>query len=256
MKNKYIIITYNINAWTPINKTLSYKEKISQMVAYIKAVYPNAPILTLQEVLAGKNKQYLRQIQDAFQEEYEMIVPIFDVNVHWKSILTITLIRKDILNSYTVEELSGDYLKNRITYTVADTSYGNLRILNCHVPQIANFRNKAAWYIKERVDIHNKMWDAIISEAEKYKDEKFIICGDMQEGVSGPHVSLLKALGYHEITKGVPTIYNNAFRSECIDHIFFSESAMNVFQPGEVVADASQVGVLSDHALLSTEISA
>lgn len=256
MKNKYIIVTYNINAWIPINKTISYKEKISQMVAYIKAVYPNAPYITLQEVLPGKNKQYLKQIQNAFQEGYEMILPIFDVNVHWKSILTITLIRKDILNGYTVEEMPGDYLKNRITYTVADTSHGVFRIMNIHVPQIANFKNKVAWYIKERVDIHNKMWNAIISEAEEYKDEKFIICGDMQESINGPHISLLKAWGYHEITKGMPTIYNNAFRSECIDHIFFSESAKEVFQPGEVVADTMQVGVLSDHALLSTEISA
>ncbi len=251
------IVTYNINAWMPVNTSMSYRMKISQVAAYIKRTYINASIINLQEVLPGKEGKHLKQIRDAFQEEgYEMIQPIFDVNVHWKSVLTITLIRKDILNSYTVEELSGDYLKNRITYTVADTSYGNLRILNCHVPQIANFRNKAAWYIKERIDIHNKMWDAIISEAEKYKDEKFIICGDMQEGVSGPHVSLLKALGYHEITKGMPTIYNNAFRSECIDHIFFSESAKEVFQPGEVLVDTMQVGVLSDHALLSTEISA
>ena len=151
------IVTYNINAWMPVNTSMSYRMKISQVAAYIKRTYINASIINLQEVLPGKEGKHLKQIRDAFQEEgYEMIQPIFDVNVHWKSVLTITLIRKDILNSYTVEELSGDYLKNRITYTVADTSYGNLRILNCHVPQIANFRNKAAWYIKERVDNHRK----------------------------------------------------------------------------------------------------
>ncbi|MBD5548314.1 MAG: hypothetical protein HDQ97_13085 [Lachnospiraceae bacterium] len=245
------IVSFNMNTWLPVDRSLSYERKINNFSVYVKQLCNGTPpkVICLQEVIAGKGQIYLEFIKKEFSE-YEVITPVFDFEKHYKSIMSVTLIRKDILNDYTVNVLDDECLPNRVNYVVADIEGVLFRIINLHVPQIVNFKNKATWYIDERKRLNEIMWKRLEEEAKKYKDVKVLIVGDFQESSDGPNIAKLKAAGYGVYASKNPTVDNIFFLEKHIDHIIFSDSAIEALRPITLFTDSSVLGKLSDHCIL------
>lgn len=250
MKNNDIV-SFNMNAWMPVDRGSTYEEKINNFGVYVKQLCDGTlpRVICLQEVIAGKGGTYLEVIKKKFSE-YEVITPVFDFEKHYKSIMSVTLIRKDILDDYTVKVLDDECLPNRVNYVVADIKGVLLRIINIHVPQIVNFKHKATWYIDERKKLNEKMWRLLKEEAIKYKDAKLIIVGDFQESSDGPNITKLKEAGYGVCASKNPTVDNDFFLEKCIDHIIFSDSAIKTLRPITLLTNSAVLGKLSDHCIL------
>lgn len=246
MKNNNIL-SYNLNGWCPVNKTISYKKKINRFAAYVRELYGEPMIIMLQEMLAGKDQQFLKQLKNEFSG-YEVITPSFDYHQHYKSIMVVTLIRKDVLGNYTVKVLD-DELPNRINYVIASIANVEYRILNVHCVQSMNFRNRAAWYIEDRTKKKKRMWQHLIDEANNHSDSNVIIAGDLQENKEGVHIKEIISKGYIMADTCQVTINNNFFSEDHIDHIIFSRGAYDELNPA-VFVDDSKIGNLSDHALV------
>ena len=129
MEKNNFIITYNENGYRPIDTTISFEQKLRDTAKDIKATYGLPLIIMLQEILAGKNMKFLNLIRCLYPE-YEFILPAgFDYVAHYKSIMSVCLIRRDVLESYKVIKLDEE-LPNRVCYVAAEIKgLGDLRIL-------------------------------------------------------------------------------------------------------------------------------
>lgn len=250
MKNNYI--SYNLNGWMPVNRTFSYEQKLRKFAAYIKETYEEPICIMLQEMLGGKNGKYLNLLISMFPE-YELILPAgFDYAKHFKSIMAVTLVRRDALGSYKVLELDSE-LPNRICYVVAELNGVETHIINSHLAQVQNFRYQADWYIAERTRLHSQQWVLLHGVLSKNKEANVIFAGDMQENKTDTNLSKLKDCGYIiSGASGTKTVRNSFFNVEsCIDHIILSPGARaSLGAEIEIVYDNSGVGKYSDHTLL------
>lgn len=253
MEKNNFIITYNENGYRPIDTTISFEQKLRDTAKDIKATYGLPLIIMLQEILAGKNMKFLNLIRCLYPE-YEFILPAgFDYVAHYKSIMSVCLIRRDVLESYKVIKLDEE-LPNRVCYVAAEIKgLGDLRILNVHVVQTQNFSHQADWYICERKRLQQHQWERIHNELHYIRDLKVVMGGDFQEAKNSPNINKIKEDEY--VISGAPgtkTVRNNFFNEEsCIDHIILSPSARAAFgKDTEIIYDNSGVGKYSDHTLL------
>ena len=123
MEKNNFIITYNENGYRPIDPAISFEQKLKDTAKDIKATYGLPLIIMLQEVLAGRNMKFLNLLRVLYPE-YELILPAsFDYVTHYKSIMSVTLVRRDSLGSYRVVELDSE-LPNRTCYVVAELNVG------------------------------------------------------------------------------------------------------------------------------------
>lgn len=252
MKRNNSIISYNVNGHRPVNKTVSFKQKLKDTAQDIRETYELPLIIMLQEVLAGRNMKFLNLLRILYPE-YELILPAgFDYVTHFKSIMSVSLVRRDALGSYKVVELDSE-LPNRTCYFVAELNGVETHIINSHLAQVQNFRHQADWYIAERKRLHSQQWNLLNDVLSKNKEENVIFAGDMQEGKNSTNLSKLKEDGYIiSGASGTKTVRNNFFNVEsCIDHIILTPSARAFLgAETEIIYDNSGVGKYSDHTLL------
>lgn len=252
MKRNNSIVCYNENGHRPVNKTITFEQKLKDTAKDIKATYGLPLLVMFQETLAGRNNKFLALLRLLYPE-YELFVPArFDYVKHFKSIMSVTLIRRDALGSYRVVELDSE-LPNRTCYVVAELNGVETHIINSHLTQIQNFRYQADWYIAERRRLHNRQWELLHEALHNNKDANVIFAGDMQESKSSSNLNKLMEDGY--IVSGVSgtkIVRNNFFNEEsCIDHIILSTSARTAFgKDTEIIYNCSGVGKYSDHTLL------
>ena len=222
-KNNYII-SYNENGHRPVNKAISYERKLRETAQDIRSAYEIPLMILLQETLAGRSMKFLNLLRTLFPE-YELIIPAgFDYVSHYKSIVSVTLIRRDALGSYRVIELDSE-LPNRICYVVAELNGMETHIINAHLPQVQNFRYQADWYIAERTRLHSNQWALLHDILSKNIEANVIFAGDMQENKNAANLSKIKDYGYI-ISGASKTVRNSFFNVEsCIDHIILSPSA-------------------------------
>ena len=246
---KKMFVSFNMNSWKPVAKGMSYKKKISRFASYIAKKYNNASVIAIQEFISGGGK-YIDELYDAFEKEYYVIVPpAFDYHIHSRSIVTVTLLKKSVVERYEVKDL-GKCLPNRISYIVAWIDGVPWTIINIYAVQTVNFTGKAEWYVALRKKLHLELWEEIISEAKLQSAGRVIILGDFQESSEGIHIKELNEMGYKEMTTGFPTVRNNFFKEWNIDHIIFSKKAWEDFNPSGFVLDGDLIDEISDHCLL------
>lgn len=253
MEKNNNIITYNINGHRPVNKAITFEQKLKGTAFDIRGTYDLPLIIMLQEMIAGRNMKFLNQLRVLFPE-YELILPAgFDYVKHFKSIMSVTLIRRNSLSSYKVEDLDTE-LPNRICYVAAKIKgVGETNIISSHIVQVQNFKHQADWYIAERRRLHDQQWVLLHEVLHNNKDTNVIFAGDMQECKSSTNLSKLKEQGY--IISGASktkTVRNNFFNEEsCIDHIILSPGARSALGKGtEIIYDNTSLGKNSDHTLL------
>lgn len=251
-KNNNFIISYNENGYKPVDARISFDQKLRDTSQNIRANYGLPLIIMLQEILAGRNMKFLNLIRVLYPE-YELILPAgFDYVTHYKSIMSVTLVRRDALGSYRVVEIDSE-LPNRTCYVVAELNGVETHILNSHIAQIQNFKYQADWYIAERRRLHDLQWKLLHEALHNNKDANVIFAGDMQESKSSSNLNKLMEEGYIVSgASGTKTVRNNFFNEEsCIDHIILSPSARAAFgKHTEIIYDNSGVGMYSDHTLL------
>lgn len=260
MKNNNYVVSANQNAWCPVNREMTYEERLRAFSLYVKGLYGKPVVLFLQEIMAGKGQKYLTVLRDEFSE-YEMITnPAFDYFEHYRSIMNVTLIRKDALRGYSVDGAAGRSvdtpeinLPNRIVHVTANLNGNIVELYNVHICQTVNFKNKPAWFIEQRKRAAKAQWDYLLKEAESKRDEAVIIGGDMQENIiSGSHLCKLVRAGYKSMKSRTATVNNEFFdrNHSHIDTILFSREADAKLNPVTVFVDKRKVGTLSDHAIL------
>lgn len=250
-KKNSFIISYNVNAHRPVDKTIPFVKKLTYTAKNIRATYGLPLIIMFQEMLAGRNIKFLDLLRGLYPE-YELILPAgFDYVSHYKSIMSITLIRRDVLGNYKVIDLDSE-LCNRTCYILAELNGRKKEffIINSHIAQVQNFRHQADWYIAERRRLHDLQWNFLHDELHKNKDVNVIFAGDMQESKSSSNLIKLMEDGY--IVPGIKTVRNGFFDQEsCIDHIVLSSEARSAFgKETELIYDNKGLGIYSDHTLL------
>lgn len=252
MKRNNSIICYNENGHRPVNKAISFEQKLRDTAQDIKNTYGSPLLILLQEVLAGRNMKFINLLRVLYPE-YELILPTgFDYITHFKSIMSVSLVRRDALGSYKVVELDSE-LPNRTCYFVAELNGVKTHIINSHLAQVQNFRYQADWYIAERTRLHSQQWVLLHDVLSKNKEANIVFAGDMQESKTSTNLSKLKEDGYIiSGASGTKTVRNSFFNAElCIDHIILSPSARaSLGAETEIVYDNSGVGKYSDHILL------
>ena len=225
MEKNHFIISYNENGHRPVDKTISLEQKLRDTAKDIKATYGLPMIIMLQEILAGRHMKFLNLLRVLFSE-YELILPAgFDYTTHYKSIISVTLVRRDALGSYKVLELDSE-LPNRMCYIVGELNGIETHIINSHLVQVQNFKYQADWYIAERRRLHDQQWNLLHNALRINKEANVIFAGDMQESKSAKNLNVLKEEGYIiSGASGTKTVRNNFFNVEsCIDHIVLSPS--------------------------------
>lgn len=253
MEKNNFIISYNGNGHRPVDKTISFEQKLRDTAKDLRATYGLPLIIMNQEIIAGKNMKFLNLIRVLYPE-YELILPAgFDYVTHYKSIMAVTLIRRDALGSYRVIKLDEE-LPNRVCYVAAEIKgIGDVRVLNTHIVQTQNFAHQADWYISERKRLQQHQWEKIHNELHYIRDLKVVMGGDFQESKNSPNLNKIKEDEYViSGASGTKTVRNNFFNEEsCIDHIILSASARAAFgKDTEIIYDNSGVGKYSDHTLL------
>ncbi len=246
------IIAYNQNGHRPVNKNISYEKKLRETAHDIRNTYSLPLLIMFQEILAGRNMKYLNLLRCLYPE-YELILPAsFDYVKHYKSIMSVTLVRRDALGSYKVLELDSE-LPNRICYLVADLNGVETHVINSHVVQVQNFKYQVGWYISERKRLHSQQWILLHDVLHRNKDANVVFAGDMQEGKSSINLTKIKEEGYIiSGASGTKTVRNSFFNVEsCIDHIILSPNQRATLgNATEILYDNSGVGTYSDHTLL------
>lgn len=254
MNKNNSIITYNVNGYRPVNKALSFAQRLKGSAQDIRSNFELPLIIMLQEVIAGRSMRFLNLLRVLFPE-YELIMPAgFDYVKHFKSIMSVTLIRRDELGSYRVLELDSE-LPNRLCYIIAEelSGLGTTHVINAHIAQCQNFKYQVDWYICERKKLHQHQWDLLQGILQINKDANVIFAGDMQECKSGKNLSAFKKEGYIiSEASGIKTVKNSFFKEEaCIDHIILSSGARGALgDETKIIYDNSRVGTYSDHTLL------
>lgn len=252
MKKNNFIISYNENGHRPVDKTITFEQKLKDTAKDIKATYGLPLIIMLQEIVAGRNMKFLNLLRVLYSE-YELILPAgFDYTKHYKSIISVTLVRRDALGSYKVLKLDSD-LSNRMCYIVGELNGIETHIINSHLVQIQNFRHQADWYIAERKRLHEQQWNLLHDVLHTNKDATVIFAGDMQESKASTNLKKIKEEGYIiSGASGTKTVRNGFFEEEaCIDHIILSSKARSALgKETEIIYDNSGLGCYSDHTLL------
>lgn len=252
MKKNNGIISYNENGHRPVNKAISFEQKLRDTAQVIRSTYGLPLIIMLQEVLAGRNMKFLNLIRCLYPE-YELILPAgFDYVKHYKSIMSVTLVRRDELGSYKVLEIDPE-LPNRICCLVADLNGVETHVINAHVVQVQNFRYQADWYISERKRLHLQQWDLLQDVLHKNKAANVVFAGDLQEAKGSTNLTKIEEDGYIiSGASGTKTVRNSFFNVEsCIDHIILSPNQRAALgDETEILYDHSGVGTYSDHTLL------
>lgn len=253
MKRNNCIISYNVNGYCPVNKAISYEQKVRDSAKDIRNTYGLPLLIMLQEVLAGHNMKFLNLLRYLYTE-YELILPAgFDYVKHYKSLISITLIRRDALGSYRVVELDSE-LPNRLCYAIANLNGVETHIINTHVIQVQNFKHQADWYICERQRLHSQQWDILYDVLHNNNENNVVFAGNMQERKDSAHLSKIKEDGYIiSGVSGTKTVGNSFFNGgeSCIDHIILSPGAKAALGgKTEMIYDNSGFGKYSDHTLL------
>lgn len=252
MKN--ILLSQNMNSWIS-QSDLSLAEKIDLFSDYLKKKYRNLAevvVINLQEVIGGGDGLYLNALQKAFPG-YDIITPIsFNHLQHHKSLMNVTLVREGL--GYMPIRFDS-CLPNRIVYLKVwlNDNPTPIRIMNVYSVQTAVFSKGAApWYIFKRKEQKEELWSAVLAEAERCRHDPLIICGDMQESSTGKHIQKLTEMGFKEKNGSFfPTVRNEIFTEQCIDHLLYNEKAWKICYPVSIEHDANLLDVLSDHVLLA-----
>jgi hypothetical protein len=253
MKNAFVLV--NFNTYYPVTN-IFLSDKIVIVADEIKKKYPNYEYLAgivINEFVAGSNGKYITELEEAFDYKYAVIPADIDYKVHKKTILTIIMVKKDIM--YEVLPVKS-CLPNRIVCVRLYIHKKNkpLIFIGIYAVQTQVFGKHAAKsYIMDRYAQKEEFFSDTIKVLDFFKNEPCMIMGDAQEASDGPHLEILKLkYGFYEKTPGFPTAINSEFSENAIDHAMLNEQ--DEYRLVATGIDTGLIGTVGDHAMLTASI--
>lgn len=252
------ILSLNFNCWKPIS-SITLSKKIELFAEYIREHHPDISIASIQEFIIGPKERWLKELEKALNNDFFIFYnPLFHCDNHPRSIATLVLVRKSDVEKCEVEEFEC-CLNNRICSVNIWTKDGKvLKVVGVHMVQIQAFPgHKKDWYVTSRMQAHRELWKQIIDKIQEDITSKMgiILLGDTQENSSGTHMSELVELGLIEAVKSIPTVKNDFFAEQKIDHILMNSVALEMLGKKDVegkvrLSLAFEDIDISDHSML------
>lgn len=259
---KGLFKSLNVNGWNHKLSGMNYEDRLNAILDLVADEWYNdikAPVyvVALQEICVGKHSKYLKQIEQTLTD-FQLILPYNFDESHYKSVINVLLVRKEIVKEIEVFSLVPDelYMYN---YILVHTVFGQrLRFLNLHMPQLAVFDGRPQWYVQSRFALSNKLWASVLEEVDKYHNNQyFFVLGDMNASFSDSNMVKLQ-FGYNmvNITEKKNTYFNDerGIKSQ-LDYIFLSlptiANRSNDIKSA-LVDLTSYDRKLSDHSILKT----
>ena len=253
MKNEFVLV--NFNTYYPCTSASLY-EKLRVVADEIKNKYPDYKYLSgivINEFVGGKDGKYISALEETFEYKYNVIPADIDYMVHKKTLLTVIMIRKDIM--YEVVPIKS-CLPNRIVCVRMFFPGKNkplilVGIYGVQTQVFAEYATKS--YMMNRFALKEEFYSDIIKAVESFKNEACIIMGDAQEASDGPHLEILKLkYGFYEKNPGFPTAINSEFSENAIDHAMLNEQ--DEYRLVATGIDTGLIGTVGDHAMLTASI--
>lgn len=258
------LLNLNFNGFRPVNK-MSYKQRLFELYKFIddeENINYDGNIkpflISLQEIIPGKDKKYLKQLEFLFPEYY-LVEPVAFTEKNYRSAINILLIKREQIAEYKTEVISSneDYslLYNYVHIVLKNGT--NFSVINAHIPQVSAFGGNPEWYVKKRIKLHKTFCEDILKQCQARKKENLIVLGDLNEVPDSEFVEEIKKIGYHSSTDPkVMTYYHNMLSpTSAIDYILYSP-ALCLNQVYKTIVDNSICvkQLLTDHCLLIGQV--
>lgn len=200
MKQK--ILNLNFNGYKPVNK-MSYKQRLFELYKFIDnkeninydGNIEKPFLISLQEIIPGKDRKYLKQLAFLFPEYY-LIEPVaFTEN--YRSAINILMINKEMVAEYKTEVISTNesysLLYNYVHILLKNGT--NFSVINAHIPQVSAFGGSPEWYVKKRIKLHKTFCEDILKQCQARKKENLIVLGDLNETSNSAFIEDIKKSG-------------------------------------------------------------
>lgn len=241
MNSDLTVVSANLNSYSPITRTYTYDERIKTAASFLNAY--DATIVGLQEVYFG----FISEIQKAYPD-YTVFAPLGSFTK--RTLVTLTLVKSNYIKSaYVIDSPQNCKLRNRLSIVrIIDTENNELTIINTYCVCHTGPSNKHY----DRVSLSCNLWDTI-KQAIVANPGSTVLLGDLQEDSESLNCKMLHdELGFSELAKNIPTVYNEYFSDKpmCIDHIFMNQEFLKSFTPKAFEFQGEFRGTLSDHSFL------
>lgn len=244
----------------------SWNTRLDRAIDYLRQDDPW--VIGLAEFIPGKNNHWITYLQNKFPD-YLIILP-HAYNNNFRSAITLLLIRKKGVRSYTIRTLDGSGLDKSLLYVYIslDTDFGFFRILCAHFPNTSN-KDRPQWFQKERDILRNSFENAVAEISSFYikePDIQFIMLADMNASPESSYIRMLS--GYDESPlfnatrsgeRHIPTWNNPDISNNHLDYIFYGKGSLysNVIDPyyNDIIVEPMNTLIpISDHALIKGSI--
>lgn len=263
MKQK--ILNLNFNGYKPVNK-MSYKQRLFELYKFIDneeninydGNIEKPFLISLQEIIPGKDRKYLKQLAFLFPEYY-LVEPVAFTEKNYRSAINILLIKRDQVEEYKTEVITtNDSYSLLYNYVHVVLKNGTLlSVINAHIPQTSDFGGKPEWYVQKRFKLHKTFCEDILKQCQTHQKENFILLGDLNETYDSAFIEDIKKIGYHSSTDPkVMTYYHNMLSpTSAIDYILYSPAlCLNRVYKTIVNNSICVQQLLTDHCLLIDQV--
>ena len=227
--------------------TLDFTKRLKGITGEIKKVMPD--MLFLQEFRIGEYKVFLKILKKELRKFYRFIVPVsYKKKDDYNNCICMMLVAKNIKRSrpYRITAEDPGY---RLRYNLVETD--DYICLNAWMPQIVN--NK-----QDRIELADKMWNEVVKLMNDYaySDKKFILAGDLNAYIGGPHEDKILILNnVLKDTKKISDISKPTGPANVLDYVFINRSASeNDMVRTKIYEPSIKWLGLSDHDALITTI--
>ena len=224
-----------------------FKGRLRGITDEIKRVMPD--MLFLQEFRMGEYNAFLKILKKELKKFYRFIVPFsYKKKDDYNNCICMMLIAKNNrkARAYRITAEDPGY---RLRYNLVETD--DYVCLNAWMPQIVN--NK-----QDRIELADKMWNEVMKLMRDYayKDKKFILAGDLNAYIGGPHEDKIQILGTTLMdTKKIKDAGKPTGQANVLDYVYINRYASQLDMVRTRIYEPSikQMG-LSDHDALITTI--
>lgn len=242
-----LISFINVNFWKNIIAGMKFGEKNAFVTRYIT---DNTPaVVALNEYCS--NDKYAQELERNLPN-YRIVKPYnFDTSAHTQSLMNLVLVEKSIDITVETVKCSMPNRLNVLNIHLAGNDKPPVHLVNIYMVQTA-IVPKHMRFKRERA--HDCLWRELTILLKRYEGDPVIVMGDLQEtSQNGKNIKkLVNEFGYKEVIAGnyAPV---ETFDYQTIDHILFSEKAMQLLNPNSYEIDTASFAI-SDHPMISVSV--
>ena len=264
MNTEKYIVSFNIAGYAWKITKEYWRDRLKRACNCIKKQAPDAWIIGLSEVIAGKDEKYIDVIREEFPNYITVLPKAYKNN--YRADINVLLINKEGYHNHSVRTLTG--LEDSLLYNYVDvnTDYGEYRLLNAHIPHTCN-ENKSEHFQQKRKELRAVFEKSISKTCMAYRREADIQFIFITDANASPESSFIQKLSgvvnpplFNATRTGdrkLPTWYNSEYINNHIDYIFYGMGSMMAPVIDIYYNDIIDVPILekiSDHAIIRGRI--